>query len=46
MKLTDLGINVIELETELHARLTTTHVVANADDQLLGEAFKLQPGEY
>jgi hypothetical protein len=45
-KLTDLGIDVLSLEEELQKRLTSTSVFENADDQLLGEAFKLQPGEY
>ena len=45
-KLTDLGIDVLSLDAELQKRLTQKDTFENADDQLLGEAAKLQPGQY
>tara|TARA_B110000285_G_C15135193_1_gene626352 strand:+ start:96 stop:533 length:438 start_codon:yes stop_codon:yes gene_type:complete len=45
-KLTELGIDVLSLDAELQKRLNVTEVVANADDQLLGEASKLTVGQY
>ena len=44
--LTGLGIDVLSLDKELNERLNARNVDENADDQLMGEAAKLQKGEY
>jgi hypothetical protein len=44
--LLELGIDVNSLAADLHKRLTETGVEENADDQLIGEAAKLQQGQY
>ena len=44
--LNDLGIDVNSLAADLHKRLTETGVEENADDQLIGEAAKLQQGQF
>ena len=44
--LSELGIDVNSLAGDLHKRLTETGVEENADDQLIGEAAKLQQGQY
>lgn len=44
--LTGLGIDVLSLDKELNERLNAKNVDENADDQLMGEAAKLQKGEY
>ena len=45
-KLTDLGIDVLGLDRELQERLTKKGQDDGADDQLLGEASKLQVGQF
>ena len=45
-RLNDLGVNVTELAAELETRLSDKGHFENADDQLIGEAFKLQKGEF
>ena len=44
--LSELGIDVNSLAGDLHKRLTETGVEENADDQLIGEAAKLQQGQF
>ena len=44
--LNGLGIDVNSLAEDLHKRLTETGTDDNADDQLIGEAAKLQPGQF
>ena len=42
--LSDLGMDVNALEADLQKRLTHKDVNENPDDQLIGEAARLQPG--
>ena len=44
--LADLGIDVNALAEDLNKRLTHKDVDENADDQLIGEAAKLNAGQF